>query len=123
MLRFLLRHWTSTLVVVAVLVWAVFYLPNTPSFAVFELKRAIDNRDAERAALYVDFESVVKHAGHEIVARKQANSPIGQFIGNATVDLLSGPMAQALESWTKKEVADGAKEVQIPPAGVAGAIV
>src|SRR5438132_10472813 len=99
MVRFLLRHWTSTLVAIAVAAWALLYLPNTPSFAVFEMKRAIDNRDAERAAQFVDFEAVVKHAGHEMVARKQSGSPIGEFLGNATVELLSKPMAQALEAW------------------------
>ena len=63
MLRFVLRHFTAILILAAISAWAVFYLPNTPSWAVLKMKQAIDAHDGEGASQYVDFESVVKHAG------------------------------------------------------------
>ena len=63
MIRFALRHFTSILILAAVAAWAIFYLPNTPSWAVLRMKQAIDARDGEAASRFIDFESVVKHAG------------------------------------------------------------
>ena len=59
-MRFVLRHFTAILILAAVAAWAVFYLPNSPTWAVLRLKQNIDARDGDEAAKYVDFESVVK---------------------------------------------------------------
>jgi hypothetical protein len=127
MSRFALRHWTSILIVVALAAWAVFYLPDTPSFALFQLKQSIDARDGAGAARYVDFQQVVRNAGYEMVddpnAPGDAGGILGQFIGKGAVDLLSGPMAALLKSWATQQVDDGAKDVQMPPAAVLGALV
>lgn len=123
MTRFLVRHWTGVLVTILVAGWAFIYLPTTPSYAVFQLKRAIDARDGDAAARYVNFPSVVKHAGYEIVKDKESGGGIGQLLGKAAVDLLSQPMAMALKSWAKRQVEDGAKDVQMPPAAVAASVV
>ena len=96
--------------------WALIYVPASPSFAVFELKRAIDARDGEGAARYVNFESVVKHAGYEMV-RQKANDPLSQMVGQGAIDLFSKPLAQATRAYSVKEVDDGDKDVQMPPAG------
>ncbi|HTW88604.1 MAG TPA: DUF2939 domain-containing protein [Candidatus Binataceae bacterium] len=122
--RFLLRHWTAAIVVLVLAWWALFYLPGTPAFAVFQLKRAIDARDGERAAQFVDFESVVKHAGYEMLANQGSGSdPLGQFLGKGAVELFSKPVAGMVESWAEREVNQGAKEVQMPGTAVAGALV
>ncbi len=94
MMRFVLRHWTGILVLVVLGWWALVYVPASPSFAVFQLKRAIDARDGDAAARYVNFESVVKHAGYEMVQQK-ANDPLSQMVGQGAVDLFSKPLAQA----------------------------
>ena len=60
MMRFAIRHWTGILITIVLLWWALIYLPASPSFAVFQMKRAIDARDGEAAARYVDWESVTK---------------------------------------------------------------
>ena len=86
---------------VALAAWAVFYLPDTPSFAIFQLKQSIDARDGAGAARYIDFQKVVRNAGYEMV--DDPNSPgdagniLGQLIGKGAVDLLSGPMAALLQ--------------------------
>ncbi len=104
--------------------WALFYLPNTPAFAVFEFKRAVDARDSDRAVRFIDFESVVKHAGYEMVDNKARNKDLlSQFLGKGAVELFSKPVAGMAESWARREVDTGAKEVQMPAAAVAGAIV
>jgi hypothetical protein len=122
--RFLLRHWTASIVIVVIAWWSLFYVPNTPAFAVFQLKRAIDARDSGRAAEFVDFESVVKHAGYEMLADKSSgNDALNQLIGKGAVELLYKPVAGMVENWAQREVANGAKEVQMPGAAVAGAIV
>ncbi len=121
--RFALRHWTGILVAIALLWWALFYLPNTPAFAVAELKRAIDARNGGAAARYVDFESVVRHAGYEMVDQQDANSPLGRFLGKGAVDVLARPMAQMARAWAEKEVGDGAKAIQMPAAAVLGAVL
>lgn len=124
MRRFVFRYWTGILVALAVLWWALFHLPNTPSFAVFELKRSIDARDGDAAARYVNFESVVRYAGYEMVQKQgNANDMLGQLVGKGAVDLLVKPMAGMVKAWAEKEVNDGAKEVQMPSVAVLGALV
>ncbi len=123
MLRFVLRHFTAILVVAALAGWALFYLPGTPSWAVLRMKDAIDARDGERASRFVDFESVVKHAGYEMVRKNGAADPLSSIIGNAAIDLLTRPMAQVTRAWAVKKVEDGAREVQMPGAAVAASVL
>ncbi len=127
MARFALRHWTSILIVVALAAWAVFYLPDTPSVALIQLKQSIDARDGAGAARYVDFQKVVRNAGYEMVDERNApgdaGNILGQLIGKGAVDLLSGPMAALLKSWATQQVDNGAKDVQMPPVAIAGALV
>jgi hypothetical protein len=125
MARFALRHWTSILIIVALAAWAVFYLPDTPSFAVFQLKQSIDARDGSGAARYVDFQSVVRNAGYEMVDERNSSGGniLGQLLGKGAVDLLSGPMAGLLQSWATQQVNNGAKNIQMPPVAVVGALV
>lgn len=121
--RFLLRHWTAALLVAVAVGWAVFYLPSTPTFAVLELKLAIDARDGDRAARFVDFQSLVRNAGMQMVQNQTgSNDPLADFIGRGAVQLLSAPAARMVESWAKQKVDDGAREVQMPAAAVAGAV-
>ncbi len=122
--RFLLRHWTAALLVAVAVGWAVLYLPSTPTFAVLELKLAIDARDGDRAARFVDFQSLVRNAGMQMVGNQAGSAdPLTQFIGRGAVQLLSAPAARMVESWAKQRVDDGAKEVQMPAAAVAGAVL
>ena len=127
MARFALRHLTSILILVAVAAWAIFYMPDTPSFAVFQLKQSIDARDGGGAARYVDFQKVVRNAGYEMIddpsAAGNAGNLLGQLIGKGAVDLLSGPMAALLQSWATQQVNNGAKNVQMPMVAVLGALV
>jgi hypothetical protein len=123
MFRFVFRHLTAILILVAIAGWAVFYLPDSPSWAVLRVKQAIDARDGDQAARYVDFESVVKHAGYEMVQKQGGTDPLSSMLGNAAIDLLSKPMAQMTQAWAVKKVDDGAREVQMPNAAVLGAMV
>jgi DUF2939 family protein len=120
--RFAIRHWTGILITIVLLWWVLFYLPSTPSYAVFKMKQAIDAHDGDNAARYVDFESVVRHAGYEMVT-KDANDPLSALAGKGAVDLFVKPMAQMAKSIAVKKVDDGADEVQMPPAAVLGAMV
>ncbi len=123
MFRFLFRHFTAVLIIAAVAGWALFYVPNSPTFAVLRMKQAIDAHDGDEAARYVDFESVVKHAGYEMVQKQGATDPLSAMLGNAAIDLLSKPMAQVTRAWAVQKVNDGAHEVQMPGAAVAGSLV
>lgn len=117
------------LIVLVIAGWAIFYLPKTPSWAIFQLKQAIDSRNGHIAANYIDFEKVVRNAGYEMVEGSRnsggSDSPnlFSQLIGRGAVDLFSGPMASLARSWAINEVDDGAKEVQMPDAAMAGAII
>lgn len=121
MLRIALRHWTGILVAAAILWWGIFYLPTTPSFAVLELKRAIDARDGNGAACYVNFDSVVRNAAYQMMQKN--GEPLGQLLGKSAVELLAQPAAELLKSWAVKQVNDGAKDVQIPAIDVLGAMI
>jgi hypothetical protein len=127
-MRFALRHWTALLIVLVIAAWGVFYLPHTPSYAIFELKQKIDARNGEAAANYVDFQKVVRNAGYEMVQGDSKDSSpdpsnlLGQLLAKSAVDLFSGPMAGMLRQWAVEQVNNGAKQVQMPPAAVAGAI-
>ena len=123
MIRFALRHFTSILILAAVAAWAIFYLPNTPSWAVLRMKQAVDARDGEAASRFIDFESVIKHAGYEMVKEKGGDNPLGAMVGKAAIDLFSKPMAQMANAWAVKEVNDGDKDVQMPGAAVAGSLL
>ncbi len=123
MLRFILRHFTALLVVIAIAVWALLYLPRSPAWAVFRAKQAIDARDGPAAAEYIDFESVVKHAAYDMIDKKGSSNPFGSIVGHAAVDFLIKPMAQVAQAWAIREVNSGAKEVQMPPVAVAGSVV
>jgi hypothetical protein len=52
-----------------------------------------------------------------------ANDVITALVGKGAVDLLSGPMAAGVEQWATQQVNSGARQVQMPAAAVAGAIV
>jgi hypothetical protein len=122
-MRFIFRHFTAILILAAVAGWAIFYLPNSPTWAVLRLKQSIDARDGNEAAKYVDFESVVKNAGKEMVQKQGGTDPLSAMLGNAAIEMLSKPMAQVAQAWAVKKVDDGAREVQMPNAAVAGAVV
>ena len=123
MLRFVLRHFTAILILVAIAAWALFYLPQSPTFAVLQMKRAIDARTGDAAANYVDFESVVKNAGHEMVQKQTGGDPMSSMLGNAAIDLFTKPMAQIAKAWAVRKVNAGDPAVQMPNAAVAGAIL
>ena len=127
-MRFLLRHWTAILIFVVIGGWSIFYLPDTPTFAVFQLKRNIDARDGAGAATYIDFQKVVRNAGYEMVEGNngggdRGSNLLGQLLGKGAVDLFSGPMAALLQQWSIQQVDNGTKDVQMPGVAVAGAIV
>src|SRR6185312_13098302 len=114
---FIRRHWTAILIIVVLGGWAIFYLPHTPSFAIFQLKQKIDARDGQAAANYVDFQLVVRNAAYEMVqgdssgANNDPSNLFGQLLGKSAVDLFSGPMAALLRSWAIDQVNNGAKQV------------
>lgn len=122
-MSFMSRHAIGVLIVVVVAGWAMFYVPITPSYAVYQLKQAIDARDGATAASFVDFPSVVKNAGYEMLQQNKANDVIAALVGKGAVDLLSAPMAAAVQQWATQQVESGSRQVQMPAAAVAGAIV
>src|ERR1700722_2516737 len=122
-MRFILRHFTAILLLAAVAGWAIFYLPYTPTWAVLKVKQAIDAREGDEAAKYVDFESVVKKAGQEMVRKQGGTDPLSAMLGNAAIELLSKPMAQVAKNWAIQKVDDGAPEVQMPGSAVLASLV
>ena len=127
-MRFVLQHWTAILIILVIGGWGIFYLPDSPTFAIVQLKRSIDARDGNGAATYVDFQKVVRNAGYEMVEGDNSGSDsgsniLGQLLGKGAVDLFSGPMAALLQQWAVQQVDNGTKEVQMPGVGVVGAIV
>jgi hypothetical protein len=127
-MRFALRHWTAILILVLIAGWAIFYLPATPSYAIFELKQAVDAHNGSAAASYVDFKKVVQNAGYEVLQNQNGDSGgtnasniIAQLVGKGAVDMFSGPMAALVQQWAVQQVNDGAKQVQMPAVAVAGA--
>ena len=121
--RFIARHITVLLVTLVVAWWAIFYLPQSPTWAVLWLRNAVQNRDGDGAVRYIDFQSVVQHAAKDMLAENAGNNPLGSFVGQAAVQLLAGPLSQVAESWAKQKVKDGDPNLQIPAAAVAGALV
>lgn len=121
---FLSRHAIGVLIALVIGGWALFYVPTTPSYAIYQLKQAIDARDGATAATFVDFPSVVKSAGYEMLQQNsKANDVITALVGKGAVDLLSAPMAAAVQQWATQQVNSGARQVQMPAAAVAGSIV
>jgi hypothetical protein len=122
-MRFLSRHLTSILVVMAIASWAIFYLPTTPSWSVYELKNAIDARNGDAAAVYVDFDSVVTHAAAAMVNQRSSGNPIAGLIGSAALSILEKPLSNLVRNQAIAKVNGGEKDVQMPAAAVALSIV
>ncbi|MFZ1121061.1 MAG: DUF2939 domain-containing protein [Candidatus Binataceae bacterium] len=123
-MSFISRHAIGVLVFLVIAGWALFYVPTTPSYAIYQLKQAIDARDGATAATFVDFPSVVKNAGYEMLQQNsKANDVITALVGKGAVDLLSAPMAAGVQQWATQQVNSGARQVQMPAAAVAGAVV
>jgi hypothetical protein len=121
---FILRHAIGVLAAIAVALWAVFYVPATPSYTIYQLKQAIDQRDGATAASFVDFPSVVKNAGYEMLQQNaKGNDVIAALVGKGAVDFLSAPLAAAIQQWATQQVNSGAKQLQMPGAAVLGSIV
>jgi DUF2939 family protein len=121
---FISRHAIGVLVVIVVAGWALFYVPTTPSYAIYQLKQAIDERDGATAATFVDFPSVVKNAGYEMLQQNsKANDVITALVGKGAVDMLSGPLAGAIQQWATQQVNSGARQLQMPGVAVLGSIV
>jgi hypothetical protein len=121
---FISRHTIGVLAVIAVALWAVFYVPATPSYAIYQLKQAIDQRDGATAATFVDFPSVVKNAGYEMLQQNaKGNDVIAALVGKGAVDFLSAPLAVGIQQWATQQVNSGAKQLQMPGVAVLGSIV
>jgi hypothetical protein len=113
--RFALRHWTAILVLAVIAGWSIFYLPDTPSYAVYQMKQAIDARDGTTAATFVNFPSVVRNAGYEMVQQRTgAGNVLEQMVGKGAVDMFAQPVAAMVDAWTQQQVNNGAKNVQMP---------
>ncbi|MGH7778258.1 MAG: DUF2939 domain-containing protein [Candidatus Binataceae bacterium] len=123
MIRYALRHFTAILILIALGWWLIFYIPNSPTWSVLRMKQAIDARDGDAAAKYVDFQSVIIAAGHEMIQEQAGSNPLGALVGQAAVAVLSKPAAELLESQAKQKVEDGDKDVQMPAVAVLGSIV
>jgi Protein of unknown function (DUF2939) len=122
-MRFLLRHSTAILILAVIAGWGVYYLPYTPTWAVLRLKQAIDARDGDEAAKYVDFVSVVTKAGQEMVQKQGGADPLSAMLGGAAISLLAKPLASVTRQWAIDKVDNGAREVQMPSAAVAASVV
>jgi hypothetical protein len=120
-MNFISRHAIGVLIVLVIGGWALFYVPTTPSYAIYQLKQAIDARDGATAATFVDFPSVVKNAGYEML-QQNSKDVMTAMIGKSAVDLLSAPVAAGVQQWATQQVNSGASRVQMPAAAVAGAI-
>ena len=120
---FISRNAIGVLIFLVIAGWALFYVPTTPSYTIYQLKQAIDARDGATAATFVDFPSVVKNAGYEMLRNGNTSDVLGAMVGKGAVDLLSAPIAVGVEQWAEQQVNSGARQVQIPSAAVLGAIV
>lgn len=121
--RFITRHITSIVVTVVVAWWAIFYLPASPTWALIWLRNAVQNRDGDAAARYIDFQSVIQHGAREMLQQDSANNPLGALVGQAAVQLLAGPLSQMAESIAKRKVEEGDPNLQIPIGVVAGSLL
>src|SRR5258708_25382123 len=121
-MSFISGHAIGVLIFLVIVGWALFYVPTTPSYAIYRLKQAIDARDGATAATFVDFPSVVKNAGYEMLQQNsKANDVVSALVGKGAVDLLSAPLASGVQQWATQQVNSGARQVQMPAAAVAGA--
>src|SRR5215471_2985427 len=121
--RFLVRHFTAILVLIVLGWWGVFYLPNTPTWALLWLRAAVENRNGDEAAQYIDFQSVMQHAATDVVSDQAAKNPIGALVGQAAAQLFSQPMANLAESIAKQRVNDGDPNLRIPAGAVALSLI
>lgn len=122
MLALAWKHWTALVVGSLLVGWTAVSLPRSPSFAVLELKYAIDSRDGPGAIRFIDFDSVVKQAGDEMIENRGGDI-VSRLLGRGAVELLAGPLADAARAWAEQKVDEGAKEVQMPAAAALGALV
>src|SRR5437899_334597 len=78
--RFIVRHFTAILVTLVLAWWSIFYLPGSPTWTVLWLRNAVQNRDGDAAARYIDFQSVVQQAAKDVVTEDSGKDPLSAFV-------------------------------------------
>lgn len=123
--RWAIAHPRSTAGGIAALVlgwWLLLYLPASPSWAMWDFYDAIEARNGEAAASFVDFQSVTKNMidkGFKTAAAKPApgqnpgerimNEALARGIGS----LLNAPLADTLKEEFERKVAQGVPAEQL----------
>lgn len=124
--RWALRHpRTSAGGIVALVLgwWLLLYLPASPSWALWDFYDAVEARNADAAASFIDFQSVTKNMmdkGFKTAGAKRApggmdpgqrmmKEALARGIGN----LLTGPIAETMKAEFERKVSQGDPQTRI----------
>jgi hypothetical protein len=97
----------STLVAISLMGWWAFYLPATPSWAVYSLYRDVRNHDGGAAEQLIDFESVTKGLVNTAITEHETGSAardeegagaFGEIFARGIASLMVAPMSDAFKS-------------------------
>jgi len=101
------RIFGAVLLVLAVAGWWLFYLPSTPSWAVYSLYRDVKNHDGAAAQELIDFRKVTKgfidtavmqHEAREATPEGQDEAAFSEIFARGIAGLMVGPISDTLRS-------------------------
>jgi len=98
--------------------WLLFYLPDSPSYALYRFETKIEAHDGDGAARFVDFESVTRALMNSAVeARRESESEqppggggarlFGEAIARGIISLMVKPVSKVAEARFKRAVERG----------------
>jgi len=95
------------------LLWLIFgYFPNTPSYAIWTFYRSVENRDAEAAADFVDFDQIVQNlidtkTAETTGTEHSEDESAANAFGAGLARMMSGTIAALVRAKFKQAIEQG----------------
>lgn len=85
-------------IVIVLLITGFLYVQNTPHYSLYQLKRAVDNHDADEALKYVNIDSVVENLGKSLFGKGNREAGKGEGKQSPLKGMLADAMPEIKES-------------------------
>ena len=102
--------------IMALVIWAIWYLPGTPSYAVYRFHEAVSERDGPAAAAFIDFEKSIKSLVSQYTDAAGEKSDEQSAFSSMVAQGILGAMSPSISAHVKVEFE---KAVEDPKSKVA----
>lgn len=85
-------------IVIVLLIAGFLYIQSTPHYSLYQLKRAVDNHDADKALKYVNIDSIAENLGKSLFGKGSSEAGKGEEKQSPLKGMLAEAMPQIKES-------------------------